>query len=691
MATLEELVVQLTAETSGLKASMNAAVKITEESTNKMEKAMKEFSDNSSKNVGFFQSAMATMAGFVGGSIVTGAIDKLTNALGSAFDLMKSGIDDAEKQQAAMLRLANAMQLAGNYSSQAVDGIAKMANTLEEQTGVADDAIIANAAYLSSLTRLSGEGLQRATEAALNLSAATGVDLQAATSLIAKGIEGNVSAFKRYGIVIEEGATKAETMEKVLTTLNTRFGGAAAGNIQTYGGAITALKNSFGNLIESFGSAIVDNKVVVETIKALAKALGSMQDGADSAASALRTGIAEGLIFVIKTTMVAIETVDVFARTFEVALRSLLLPVNGLADGVRTIVDMLDGSIDQMGSNSQKQWEDISTAISGDSSLDKLNGKLGDILVSANVAFGEMKNGADGVAPTIQKAGKAVAELTLLQQMHKDEVKAFSEELLKSGASVSGYYQNQQSLLQATRDANLITDETYFENSLKLLAAKQEKEDAMLKEWRDTNKVNEEEYQTAKTALEQKQTVESVNLQKKKQDAEKAASDKRIADLNSTFGTIATMASSSNQTLASIGKAAAVAQATMDTYAAANVALRSAPPPFNFALAAAVTAAGIANVAKITNTNLATGIDRVPGVGTRDNFPAMLQPGERVVPSETNQDLTDFLSRQSSQPQQINVTINIPNPIPLNREAAESMVEALNNYFTSGGLRLINT
>ena len=653
---------------------------------------MKEFSDNSSKNVGFFQSAMATMAGFVGGSIVTGAIEKLKGALGSAFDLMKSGIDDAEKQQAAMLRLANAMQLAGNYSSQAVDGIAKMANALEEQTGVADDAIIANAAYLSSLTRLNGDGLKQATQAALNLSAAVGIDLQTATGLVAKGIEGNVSAFKRYGIVIEEGATKTETMERVLSTLNTRFGGAAKANIQTFGGAVTALGNSFGNLIEAFGSAIVDNKVVVETIKALAKALNSMQGGAESAADSLRFGIAEGIIFVIKTTMVAIETVDVFARTFEVALRSLLLPINGLADGIRTVVDLMDGSLDEMGSNSQKQWEDISKAISGDSSLDKLNEKLGDILVSANVAFGEMKNGADGVKPTIDKAGKSVSELTLLQKMHVEEAKAFSEELLKSGASVAGYYQNQQALLQATRDANLITDETYFANSLQLLMDKQTKEDAMLEEWRAANKVKEEEYQAAKTALEQKQAVESLKLQDQKQKAEEKLSQQKFDVARNTFAQLASIGQTGSKQLNDIVKASAIAQATMDTYAAATAALKNPPgPPYTIPLAAATVAAGLANVARISGVGLATGIDRVPGVGTRDNFPAMLQPGERVVPSETNQDLTDFLSRQSNQPQQINVTINIPNPIPLNREAAESMVEALNNYFTSGGLRLINT
>jgi len=59
---------------------------------------------------------------------------------------------------------------------------------------------------------------------------------------------------------------------------------------------------------------------------------------------------------------------------------------------------------------------------------------------------------------------------------------------------------------------------------------------------------------------------------------------------------------SGNKKLFMLGKAAAMGSATVDTFMAVNKALASAPPPFNFALAAIVGAAGIANVAKIAST-----------------------------------------------------------------------------------------
>ena len=47
------------------------------------------------------------------------------------------------------------------------------------------------------------------------------------------------------------------------------------------------------------------------------------------------------------------------------------------------------------------------------------------------------------------------------------------------------------------------------------------------------------------------------------------------------------------------GKAAAVAQATINTYSAATAALDDAPVPFNFILAATTIAAGLQNINKI--------------------------------------------------------------------------------------------
>ena len=97
----------------------------------------------------------------------------------------------------------------------------------------------------------------------------------------------------------------------------------------------------------------------------------------------------------------------------------------------------------------------------------------------------------------------------------------------------------------------------------------------------------------------------------------KKQNEERMKNLESTLQFISTLSTAKNKELAAIGKASAVALATIETYKAANIALGSAPPPYNFALAALVTAAGLVNVAKISGVELASGGIVTPTRGGR--------------------------------------------------------------------------
>ncbi len=81
----------------------------------------------------------------------------------------------------------------------------------------------------------------------------------------------------------------------------------------------------------------------------------------------------------------------------------------------------------------------------------------------------------------------------------------------------------------------------------------------------------------------------------------------RLSAQDQFYGTLAGLANSSNKELAAIGKAAAMAQATIDGVLAVQKALASAPPPMNFALAAAAGVAAAVNVAKIAGVGFADG------------------------------------------------------------------------------------
>lgn len=99
----------------------------------------------------------------------------------------------------------------------------------------------------------------------------------------------------------------------------------------------------------------------------------------------------------------------------------------------------------------------------------------------------------------------------------------------------------------------------------------------------------------------------NLEWENKKTQVAKEAQKLREQNLESSLNFIAQMSTAKNKALAAIGKAAGISTATIDTYVAANKALASAPPPWNFALMAAVIAAGITNVARISGIALAQG------------------------------------------------------------------------------------
>lgn len=106
--------------------------------------------------------------------------------------------------------------------------------------------------------------------------------------------------------------------------------------------------------------------------------------------------------------------------------------------------------------------------------------------------------------------------------------------------------------------------------------------------------------------------------------------EQRLAGTQTMLGALATLQNSSNKKLAALGKAAAIAQATIDGVLAVQKALASAPPPMNFIQAAVVGAVAAANVASIAG--MADG-GPVKGVGgpREDNQLRYLSVGEYVV------------------------------------------------------------
>lgn len=109
---------------------------------------------------------------------------------------------------------------------------------------------------------------------------------------------------------------------------------------------------------------------------------------------------------------------------------------------------------------------------------------------------------------------------------------------------------------------------------------------------------------------------------------DRAINEERLNAADQFFGNLASLSESKNKTLAAVGKAAAVAQATIDGILAVQKTLATIPPPFSFAVAASIGAATAVNVAKISGIGFESG--GFTGAGPRNQPAGIVHAGEVV-------------------------------------------------------------
>lgn len=201
-------------------------------------------------------------------SALTGPVGIALVAIGSVVATLNKVTSAASEQEDAVNRLNIALKASGDFSEEATKELQDYASELQKVSRVGDEVTLSNLALLKSLAPLTNEGLKQANTAAVNLSSALRIDLDTAVRLIGKAANGNVEAFKKFGVELVKGKNDAETFANALAALNTRFGSAAAKDILTFSGAVAQSKNAFGDIIEEIGLTIIQSPLLISNIKA---------------------------------------------------------------------------------------------------------------------------------------------------------------------------------------------------------------------------------------------------------------------------------------------------------------------------------------------------------------------------------------------------------------------------------------
>lgn len=197
-----------------------------------------------------------------------------TIGIGIAFKklvgFMKDSIEAAGIQELAEKGLTDALKSTGREVPINAAHFKAYASELQQATLYGDEAILGAQALLIQLTDLDKKGLERATAGALGMATVFKTDLKSATNLIAKALAGNYGALSRYGISVTDLNTEEEKRASLLDQLNVLYE-RAKGEVDTYEGTVTQLKNTFGDFQEKIGDVIVGSDE-------LRGAIGSIQE-----------------------------------------------------------------------------------------------------------------------------------------------------------------------------------------------------------------------------------------------------------------------------------------------------------------------------------------------------------------------------------------------------------------------------
>ena len=379
---------------------------------------------------------MATMAGVVGSQLVVRAFGLLKDAAGALADEFVKGMNAANAEELALTKLANSMALSGQYTTESMKSLQDFAGEMEALTNVGDDVVANNLSILSSLTKLDAEGLKTAQKSALDMSAALGIDLESATRLVGKAVNGQTEALKRYGISVDEGSSKSERLTNITKALS-NMQGSAGGATQNFQGILGRIANTWGNITEVVGAAITRNKAVVEVLKVVSDTLTDFQNSANGSSESLKELVANGLIVFIQTTAYTVQAIDVVIKSLE----ALYHAAQTIANGLGTVLlapfalfsDNAEMLLESFAQGTVDTFNKIGESVSKDSNLSSFADKLMDMSAAAKQGLDQMKQGANDVIEPTVAVGGAVAGVTEEITKQQEKLKKVRSLTLKSG------------------------------------------------------------------------------------------------------------------------------------------------------------------------------------------------------------------------------------------------------------------
>ena len=227
-----------------------------------------ELVDKASGPASKISSAIGAIEGKLG-AIAAGAV--VAKALGSLAKFLDAGAEAAAKAETATVRLGAALANAGPGASAFADQLLRQAEALQKLGSVNAEAVQGVQTLLANIG-VGADQIGLATQAAVDLSAALGIGLDAAAVQVGKTINGTIG---RLGALVPELAGLSKEALRAgegIKVLAEQFGGQAATQAVTYANSISRLNEAFEDTSQALGGGLA-GAPVAESVRDFAFAL----------------------------------------------------------------------------------------------------------------------------------------------------------------------------------------------------------------------------------------------------------------------------------------------------------------------------------------------------------------------------------------------------------------------------------
>lgn len=196
-------------------------------------------------------------------------------AVAAGVGLAAESVKEFMSVETAFAKLDSALARSGQLTDEYRSKLAEMAGELQKTTGKDDDE------WMSVLTKLTQFGansgnIDKSVEAVKNLAGILDGDLQSASMMVSKALQGQFDLFGRYGLRISETGTQTQRFNQLCEELAKRGGGQLEAQLTTLSGKTTTLWNNIKDITKGIGGWIASTGIIQEALDGLNSLLGKI-------------------------------------------------------------------------------------------------------------------------------------------------------------------------------------------------------------------------------------------------------------------------------------------------------------------------------------------------------------------------------------------------------------------------------